>query len=287
MDRVAVFGIAGFAGRHFEQFVADSGLGAEFEFHGFARNLTRARRSGWFVYREGDGRNEEEVANFIEEISPAYIMNFIGAFRATTFEELIAINVGVSRSICDAILRAKIAVKKIVLIGSAAEYGAHAPNPVLEDTPARPVGMYGLSKLYQTLLADYFYRNDGLPVVVARVFNILGDGLSRDLSIGSFMHQIAQLSDGGMINVGNIATSRDFLDICEVCRRTWILLMKGQSGQIYNVCSGCPRSIRSVLEELIRASGKHIDFEVDTTRLKDRDIELIYGDTTKLDKLGR
>jgi GDP-4-dehydro-6-deoxy-D-mannose reductase len=287
MDRVAVFGIAGFTGRHFERFVAESGLGTKFEFHGFARNLTNARRSGRFVYRQGDGRNDQEVANFIKEVSPSYIVNFIGAFRASTFEDLIAVNVGVSHSICDAILRAKIVVKKIVLIGSAAEYGAQAPNPVLEDTAARPISMYGLSKFYQTLLADYFYRNNGLSVVVARVFNILGDGLSRDLSIGSFMHQIAEAPDKGVIKIGNIATSRDFLDISEVCRRTWVLLMKGKPGQIYNVCSGRPRSIHSVLEELVRASGKQIDFEVETTRLRHRDIDLIYGDTSKFDELER
>jgi GDP-4-dehydro-6-deoxy-D-mannose reductase len=101
------------------------------------------------------------------------------------------------------------------------------------------------------------------------------------------MQQIAQLPDGRVIKVGNIATSRDFLDITEVCRRLWILLMKGQPGQIYNICSGRPRTIRSVLSELIGASGKKIDFEVDPRRLKERDIDSIYGDTSKFDELAR
>jgi hypothetical protein len=55
----------------------------------------------------GGLRNGQEVANFITDISPFYIVNLIGAFRAATFEDLVAINVRVSRSICDANLESK------------------------------------------------------------------------------------------------------------------------------------------------------------------------------------
>jgi GDP-4-dehydro-6-deoxy-D-mannose reductase len=141
--------------------------------------------------------------------------------------------------------------------------------------------------LYQTLLSGFFFRNYALPTVVARTFNILGEGLSPEVSIGNFMRQIAALPEGGVIKVGNISTTRDFLHISEVSRRYWDLLIKGGPGEVYNVCSGVPRTIRSVLEDLIRESGKMLSFETDPSLFKERDIDSIYGDSTKYDQFVR
>ena len=287
MKSVAVFGIAGFSGRHFERFVAGSGLKNNFEFFGFGKDLSRVERSGTFSYREGDACQEREVLEFVDEIQPAYVLNLTGVFRADSFERFVAVNVGVSRSICEAVRRSNSRIQKLVFVGSAAEYGSTASNPIREDAAPQPISQYGLSKLYQTLLSEYFFRNYGLPTVVARTFNILGDGVSPELSIGSFMRQIAALPDGGVIKVGNISTSRDFLHISEVSRRYWELLMKGAPGEIYNVCSGVPRSIRSVLDDLIRESGKKLFVEIDRALFKERDIDSIYGDSTKYDQFVR
>jgi GDP-4-dehydro-6-deoxy-D-mannose reductase len=121
--------------------------------------------------------------------------------------------------------------------------------------------------------------------VVARTFNTLGKGLSKNLSIGSFMAQINATLDGGSIRVGNINISRDFLHIANVVSRYWQLLLKGKSGEIYNICSGAPRTIRSVLEDLIRESGKSLKMEIDPSRFKEGDIDSIYGDSSKYEEL--
>ena len=63
--------------------------------------------------------------------------------------------------------------------------------------------------------------------------------------------------------------------------------MKGVPGEVYNVCSGAPRTIRSVLEDLIWESGKKLSIEKDPTLLQERDIDSIYGDSTKYDRLIR
>jgi GDP-4-dehydro-6-deoxy-D-mannose reductase len=287
MTSVAVFGISGFSGRHFEKFVVSAGLSGKFEFFGFGRDLSEAERSGIFSYREGNACEDSEVFRFFDEIQPAYVLNLTGIFRAESFEKFVAVNVGVSRAICEAVRLSSPRIQKLVFVGSAAEYGSTAANPIREDAEPRPISHYGLSKLYQTLLSGYFFRNYGLPTVVARTFNVLGEGLSPELSIGNFMRQIAALPDGGVVKVGSISTSRDFLHISEVSRRYWDLLMRGVPGEIYNVCSGVPRTIRSVLEDLIRESGKTLSIETDPSLFKERDIDSIYGDSTKYDRLIR
>jgi GDP-4-dehydro-6-deoxy-D-mannose reductase len=287
MKRVAVFGVAGFSGRHFERFVASEGLASEFEFFGFGRELGRAEHTGSFAYREGDVCKEAEILKFIADVRPAYVLNLTGRFRAERFETFLAVHVGVARTICDAVRCHDPEIQNMVFVGSAAEYGGGAANPVKEEAEARPISEYGLSKLYQTELCSYFFRNYRLPTLVARTFNILGEGLPPQLSIGHFMRQIAALPDGGTIRVGNISTSRDFLNITEVSRRYWKLLMKGVPGEVYNVCSGAPRTIVSVLDELIRESGKRLCIETDPSLLRERDVETIYGDSTKYDRLSR
>jgi GDP-4-dehydro-6-deoxy-D-mannose reductase len=282
--KVAVFGIAGFIGRHFESFIVRSGLFTAYEFHGFARDEKNAERSGQVEYHVGDALNDSSVAEFLKEVSPVYIVNLVGMFRTERFSDLLAANVGVSRAICEAIIRSGLKPEKILLIGSAAEIGAPAANPVSEDCPTQPVNLYGLSKLYQTLLAGYYFRVHALPIVVARTFNLLGKGISPILSVGAFMRQIDASPDNGRIKVGNLETSRDFIAIEDAVDQYWRLLITGRPGEIYNVCSGTPRTIRSVLEELIAQSGKRLTLETDPSLFKSQDVSVIYGDPTKYRK---
>lgn len=287
MKKIAVFGISGFSGRNFEKSVFEAGYAKGYEFFGLDVNFSCAEHSGAFTYHECDAADGNAISLFLEEVRPDYILNLIGTFHAETFEQYFLSNAGISRLICDAIIRARILPEKMVLIGSAAEYGTIDSSPVRETDVLKPVNFYGITKLFQTQLAEYYFRNYGLPIVVARTFNILGKGLSEYLSIGSFMSQIDAAPDGGGIRVGNINTSRDFLHISEVVRRYWELLLKGEAGEIYNICSGTPRTIRSVLEDLMHESGKTLNIEIDPIRFKEKEIDSIYGDPSKYEALVR
>lgn len=285
MKHVAVFGISGFSGRHFERCIATNGWGGEYRFFGFARNLREAAHSGVFTYYQGDARDEKAITSFISEIQPEYVLNLVGRFRAETLGELLVVNVGVSAAICEAVRKSQSPIKKILLVGSAAEYGEPFSNPVCENVELHPVSAYGLTKVYQTLLAQYYFQTHRLPVVLARTFNILGDGLSCELSVGSFTRQLQELPDGGILKVGNLSTTRDFLDISVVSDRYWRLLMDGEPGEVYNVCSGVPRMMRDVLQELILKVGKRVAIETDPSLFKEKDINCIFGDTSKYDRL--
>jgi len=284
---VAVFGVSGFSGRHFEAYVAKNGLSESFRFFGQTRTAAKAAMSGVFEYREFDPRNSSHIREFLGEVRPAYVLNLIGRFRADCFTEFIELHVELSRAICQSVCDLGFRPAKILLVGSAAEYGGCNSNPVGEDAETAPITFYGLSKLYQTLLGQYFFRNHDLPVVIARPFNILGSGMSKDLSIGSFQAQIEELPVGGVMSVGNISTGRDFLDIMEVCRRYWTLLKRGTPGEVYNICSGEVRTIDAVLREMIALSGKSLRVAVDPARIKTHDVQMIYGDPTKFAALDR
>ena len=85
-----------------------------------------------------------------------------------------------------------------------------------------------------------------------------------------------------MLEVGNLEAVRDFTDVRDVVRAYWALLERGNSGEVYNVCSGRGRSIGDILRALLEISGVHVDLQVDRERLRPSDLPALVGDPTRL-----
>ena len=280
MKKVLIFGIGGFTGQHFSNFIVKNKLYDNFIFYGADLHNSK-KNSSKIVFYEGDCTNTDFLEEIITEIYPDYIINLIGKIRGKDLADYNRINVEITASVFEIVLKNTLVIEKILLIGSAAEYGIPDRNPIEENDTLNPVNLYGLSKVYQSKLAEYYYRIKNLPVVLARTFNIVGDGISTSLSIGNFIKQISELPDGGVMSVGNLSSYRDFLSIEEVVEIYWDLLLKGKPGEVYNVCSGTPRKIEDVLIDLIEKSGKNINYVVDPNLYKDNDVEKIYGANKK------
>jgi GDP-4-dehydro-6-deoxy-D-mannose reductase len=168
------------------------------------------------------------------------------------------------------------------LIGSAAEYGIVRNMPIKEDCCNNPVNYYGLSKLFQAHTARYYYNNYGINSNVLRTFNIIGKGISKNLSIGNFVDKIEKASDGDSITVGNLIPKRDFLHIEDVVEAYWEVLKDGKNGEIYNICSGKSIPMQDIFSALVRMSNKKLSSVVDEKLVKKDEIMDIYGDNTKI-----
>ena len=103
-----------------------------------------------------------------------YRLHLAGSFT-NDYELDYAANVLSTKNILDALLSSECKAR-ILLIGSAAEYGAidEEENPIAETHPLKPISIYGLTKVLQTQLMDYYYRMHQINIVMARTFNILG-----------------------------------------------------------------------------------------------------------------
>lgn len=279
MIKIVILGASGFTGRHFIKYILDKTLNTKYSFIGYD------------IYEPIEKVIPFHTLNLLEDFvidkiicteKPDYILNFIGKFGTINFEELFSTNVIITKNIFESIIKNCIPIKNVLLIGSAAEYGNSQSLPIKETHPLNPAGLYGLTKVFQTYVARYYYENHQTPFTIARTFNIIGNGLSSELSIGSFMLQIEQAKDGDTIFIGNTETKRDIIKIDVVVDYYWKLLLYGKPGEIYNVCSGQSVAIRSLLEELIVKSGKKLKITVDKNRIKNRDIYDSYGDNSKL-----
>lgn len=282
MKRILILGATGFSGRHLIEYLVGDKCNSWEIIGADSRNPT-----GTFPgqFHALDALDRDAVADLVFKTRPDAIVNLIGAFNASSWDEYFQINVEISHNLLDGVLNAGLTATRILLIGSAAEYGKPRTNPIKETDELRPVSLYGLSKAIQTQLGLFYADTKGMPVVFARTFNITGSGISPMLSVGSFAKQIAEARDGGSIAVGNLGSERDFLPIEEVVRRYAIILLNGKAGLIYNVCSGKPITMKKVVERMISESGKRLRLEIDQARVKAIDVSVVFGDSSRYDEL--
>jgi GDP-4-dehydro-6-deoxy-D-mannose reductase len=192
------------------------------------------------------------------------------------------INCSITQNILEICHQNSLFPDKILLIGSAAEYGIPKQLPIEENDELNPVNLYGLSKVIQTNIGKYYFNNYGLNISFARTFNILGQHLSKHLVFGSFVSKIKDAKNIDTIEVGNLNSRRDFLDVIDVINAYWKIIQHGKPGEIYNVCAGNSHKIGDLLQYLIKLSNKSISPIINTKYLKTFDVKDIYGDNQKL-----
>ncbi len=238
-----------------------------------------------------DVRDQERLSEVILEHAPDLVVHLAALFDGD-FNDIYSVNVSAARTILDAV---KVSERKtrVVLIGSAAEYGvvAHGENPVRESRVLKPVSIYGMSKAWQTQLAGV-YALQGVDVVVARIFNLYGPNLSESLFIGRVQKQIQDVLAGrkSVIDIGPLSAVRDYLSTDEAADQILAIAMFGRSGSVYHVGSGVPSTMREVLDRCLVTHGLKptiVRAAVELSNHIGYDIPAIYADVTSTMELIR
>jgi GDP-4-dehydro-6-deoxy-D-mannose reductase len=280
-----VFGVSGFAGTHLGRYLEKNVAEEDLYVIGVVSRENEPLFVGIHHMEVVDASDGFAVHELLRRIRPDFIVNFIGLFRASSFQEFIRVNVEISNNILQAVVDTNALETRLLFIGSAAEYGAVTANPVSEQDFTMPVRLYGLSKVFQTHLVSFYYQAHRVQSVVARTFNLTGEGISASLSVGNFQIQIDAAQDGDMIKVGNLDSERDFLEVETAVALYMDLLYHGKAGEVYNVCSGRPTRIGDLLADMIARSGKTLVLKVSPQLLRGNDISRIYGSRAKLEEL--
>lgn len=176
-----------------------------------------------------------------------------------------------------------------VLFGSSVEvYGASFNHGVVdEDTPPAPLSPYARSKqAAEWVLGDVLSQSNQL--IVARPCNHSGPGQTEDFVLPAFAAQIAAIEAGRqspVMRVGNLDAARDFLDVRDVVDAYLALLAATStlpSRAIFNIASGKPRTIASMLDRLMALSNTPIAVEQDSARLRPSDVPITRIDASRL-----
>jgi len=253
MKRILITGVSGFIGNSLKEFIEESV--PFFEVYGVDISLSKPTER----YFKRDLNDRRALRDIVKRVSPHYIFHLAGLTNKEDPHKLLSANIFSTYNLLDSLLDLKNIKTRIIVPGSAAEYGRVSQKnmPVKETCSLKPINFYGYIKMYQTLLALSFCKK-GLDVVVGRIFNIIGWGSPKKLVIGNFACQIALIEKGrkrGKIESKDLNSKRDFLDIQDVCSALVAIAKKGKRGEIYNICSGKSQKIREMLDGLMKISN--------------------------------
>jgi len=288
--KILITGLSGFAGKHLIEYLS---LGGVHEFFGV--DLERCSSSlntgdSSLAQEKADLARRDEVDRIINRVQPDQVYHLaaqssvrrswedpVGTFRSNVFS---GINLLES-------IRAGNPGTAILVVCTAEVYGESAEGDAIKESDSIfPGNPYAVSKAAMDFMASIYYKAYGLKVTVARSFNHIGPGQSEGFVCSDFARQVALIEAGKqepVIKVGNLDSSRDFLDVRDVAKAYWHIMNRGKPGQAYNVCSGIPVKVSSLLEMLIALSRrKDIEIKLDKDKFRPIDIPAIYGDNSRL-----
>lgn len=293
--RILITGISGFAGRHLAALLLRNGH----EVLGTARHQASIPR---LLARLGDDAginagalhivdvaNAPAVAAVVALVKPDAVFHLAGTATVGGSDadpaSVFSINALGTLHVLAAV-REYCSTARVVAVGSASAYGLLDPTliPVTEECPFRPVSTYGTSKAASDLIAHQWARAYGLDIVRVRPFNHIGPGQEPGFICPDVAQQLVAIARGApaVVRVGNVDVVRDFTDVRDVVAGYVSVLERGQSGDVYNVCSGVGRTVREVVELMIASSGITAVLQLAPERLRPADVPVAIGSAGKL-----
>jgi GDP-4-dehydro-6-deoxy-D-mannose reductase len=204
--------------------------------------------------------------------SPRQILqNPSAAFLATVFGTV---------NVLEAI-RAHAPACAVLIPGSVLSYVPARPEdlPLREEHPLEPRTIYAATKIAQEAVARSYAFTFGLRALVTRSFNHIGPGQSDEFVVPALVSQIIR---GGTVRVGNLHAARDFTDVRDVVRAYRLLVLRGEPGVPYNVCSGRSVTVRQIVDLIAQALHIEVALVVDPARVRPDEPKEIRGTCARL-----
>jgi GDP-4-dehydro-6-deoxy-D-mannose reductase len=238
---------------------------------------------------EVDVRDLAAIDNVVQSFRPDAIVNMASLSTLSQSDELACdvyeINITGCLNIVKSILNNNNKIR-LVYISSSQVYGAPDPEqlPLSENSEINPLNKYGIAKYSSECLLRDYHNRFGLDALIARQFNCVGAGQDQRFMISDFVKQVVQnkLDNATQkLHVGNLDTTRDYIDIKDAVSAYKHVIDNGRSGETYNVCSGVETATGDIIKYLEELVG---DIEVvkNTSRARCGDIMRVLGDNSKI-----
>ena len=203
-------------------------------------------------------------------------ISFVGHADASAFYN---VNVIGTLNLLDALAALAHPPGRVLLASSANVYGNCEQSPITEAQPPAPVNHYAMSKLAMEHMARTYL--DRLPLFFVRPFNYTGPGQAASFVIPKLVAHFARRAEA--VELGNLDVEREFNDVRFVCEAYLQLLHKATPGEVYNICTGQPVTLKEVLALLSQITGHPLQVEVNPAFVRANEIHRLCGSPAKLD----
>ncbi len=294
--KIIITGVAGFVARHFLSFLNEQE--ANVEVLGFYHHTLPD-------FTEADFENiklqllkiemleKSSFENLLIEFAPTHILHLAALTSVAESwkkpDEYLLFNSTMILNLVE-IMRKHDLKARLLSVGSAEEYGILEHNRkegINEEEKSNPVSPYGIARVLQRRIAQLYSKNYGLDIVHTRSFNHFGSYQKENFVIPSFAKQIVTQKLAGnkkvALIVGDVSVSRDFTDVRDIAKAYYLLLQKGENGEVYNVCSGTSYSLKEILNLLAHKAGVEISYTAHPDKMRPDENKILKGDPSKLE----
>ena len=168
-------------------------------------------------------------------------------------------------------------VKRFIFSSTCAVYGEPASVPIVESLDTRPINAYGESKLTIERALPHLERAHGIKWVALRYFNAAGAwpdgsiGEDHDDEIHVIPLAIRAATGGAALKVfgedyptPDGTCLRDYIHVCDLASahiRALEALERGAPSGAFNIGTGTPHSVRSVIDTVGRVVGRPVAWQ--------------------------
>jgi GDP-4-dehydro-6-deoxy-D-mannose reductase len=234
----------------------------------------------------GDLRDRAVAIAAVEACRPEVVVHLAGG-RGKDRMDLYERNVLTTINVIEAAAMLQ-RVPAVIVMGSAAEYGAGGSQPLSEDDPLRPLSDYGIAKVAQTTLARAMGERLAVPVTVLRPFNPVSPELGPEVALGNAREQLLEGSGPTRhLVLGRLDVVRDFVPIEVIVEAVVRVADHPLAGEIVNVCSGVGIAIGDIVTAMARRLGVSAAMDVDEDLACIPASAVVIGDPTRMEtRLG-
>lgn len=269
MAHILITGGAGFIGSHLAEALVARGdhvTAVDDESTGSARNLAALEGNPRFTFHRGTLADRELTRRLVAGADEVYhLAAAVGVqLIASSPIHTIEANVYLTEILLAELRRRQEAGGKVKLfLASTSEVYGKNPKPVWMEEDDLVFGpttrarwSYGVSKAIDEFLALAYFRQHGLPVVVARFFNVVGPRQTGQYGMVLPRLVDAALAGGPLIVHDDGKQTRCFAHVRDVVQMVLALMREPRAiGEVFNLGSDQPVSILELAERVRRQAN--------------------------------
>ena len=295
MKRMLITGFSGFVSRHFLNYLVENNLSYEvlgvdvnppkFAMEDYAPTLAMS-------FEQVNLLDKEAVEDMIATFRPDYILH-LASFSSVAYSwqhpaDCFMNNTSIFLHVTEALRKHDLCDCRLLSVGSSEEYGDVKKEelPLQEDMPLVPVNPYAVARVSQEMMAKVLADSFGMQIMLTRSFNHMGPFQDERFVIPSFVRRILDIAESGAksgeIETGDTSIVRDFVDVRDVVRAYYRLLLDGKAGEVYNICGEKGVSLAEVVDQIADSVGVSVTTRVNPDFVRPGDNQVVIGSAEKI-----